>query len=220
MISEPTTTLTDYLLAALAAWLGWKLFRDRRREGFRGRQDWALAFWAMAVGAGLGGTSHGFGPLLSEGARAALWKATVFSIGLVSYFVISGTARAVWTGGALRAVRATALVKLGVYWWWMASHDEFRYVIYDYGPSLLLALLLGLWLWKTRGDNGGVWIAAGVAVSFAGASVQLSGFALHCHFNHNDLYHVIQMAGLWLLYRGARELAGLRSCRLDPRPDL
>ena len=48
--------------------------------------------------------------------------------------------------------------------------------------------------------------AGGVAVSFAGAAAQMSGFALHRHFNHNDLYHVIQMLGLWLLFRGARGL--------------
>ncbi len=48
----------------------------------------------------------------------------------------------------------------------------------------------------------GRWTAAGVAVSFAAAAVQQSGLALHRHFNHNDLYHVIQMGGLYLLYRG------------------
>jgi hypothetical protein len=40
----------------------------------------------------------------------------------------------------------------------------------------------------------------------AAALVQRSGFALHRHFNHNDLYHVVQMLGTWLLYRGGSEL--------------
>ena len=40
----------------------------------------------------------------------------------------------------------------------------------------------------------------------AGAMVQASGFRLHEHFNHNDLYHVIQMVALVLLYRGAKRL--------------
>lgn len=38
------------------------------------------------------------------------------------------------------------------------------------------------------------------------ASVQASGFALHRHFNHNDLYHVIQIAAMVLLFVGARQL--------------
>ncbi len=34
------------------------------------------------------------------------------------------------------------------------------------------------------------------------ALAQASGVALHRHFNHNDLYHVIQMAALYAFYRG------------------
>jgi hypothetical protein len=41
-----------------------------------------------------------------------------------------------------------------------------------------------------------------------GAIVQQQRLALHQHFNHNDLYHLIQIAGLWLLYRGGL-LAGV-----------
>jgi hypothetical protein len=38
------------------------------------------------------------------------------------------------------------------------------------------------------------------------AAVQASGFALHRHFNHNDLYHVVQIAAMVLFYTGARRL--------------
>jgi hypothetical protein len=31
-----------------------------------------------------------------------------------------------------------------------------------------------------------------------------SGIALHPHFNHNDLYHVVQIAAMLLFYRGIR----------------
>jgi hypothetical protein len=43
-------------------------------------------------------------------------------------------------------------------------------------------------------------------LSVGAALVQASGFALYRHFNHNDLYHVIQIAAMVLLYRGARRL--------------
>jgi hypothetical protein len=58
-----------------------------------------------------------------------------------------------------------------------------------------------LHLWRLN-----AWIVTGVAVSALGALVQASGLAPHRHFNHNDLYHVIQLAAMFLLYRGARRL--------------
>jgi hypothetical protein len=41
-------------------------------------------------------------------------------------------------------------------------------------------------------------------VSVLAALVQQSGLTLHRNFNHNDLYHVIQLVALWLLYRGGK----------------
>ena len=43
-----------------------------------------------------------------------------------------------------------------------------------------------------------------VAVSLAGALVQASGIDLHPHFNHNDLFHVIEIGGLYCFYRAGR----------------
>ncbi len=46
-------------------------------------------------------------------------------------------------------------------------------------------------------------LVLGIVTTLVGAGVQASGFTLHRHFNHNDLYHVIQMAATVMLYRGA-----------------
>ena len=46
------------------------------------------------------------------------------------------------------------------------------------------------------------WLIAGVLVSLVAGIVQARRLALHRHFNHNDLYHVIQMAALYAFYRG------------------
>lgn len=34
----------------------------------------------------------------------------------------------------------------------------------------------------------------------------MSDWGLHRHFNHNDIFHVVQMLSLYLLYRGGLEL--------------
>jgi len=188
-MNEPMTVLTDYALGGVAVWLSVLLFRHPQAS----RRLWGLAFAALAAAAFLGGTWHGF--LQS----ALLWKATTLSAGLASFGMVAGSAYAAFQGVPRSAVITAALAKLVVYWAWMLGHDAFIYVVIDTGIAFLIVAALHLWKW-----NGP--ILAGVAVSIAGAAVQASGFRLHEHFNHNDLYHVIQIAALALLYRGAKRL--------------
>ena len=200
------TLATDYVLAGLGAYWGLRLLRAEKRAA----RLWGCAFLAMAAGAFFGGTAHGFVAWFDEGQRELVWTATTYSIGLASFFLLAATGAGALPCGAARVLMALASVKLAVYLWWMASHDEFIYVIYDYGPSMLVVLAGHLWAWRARRFEWAKWIAAGVAVSFVGAGVQMSGFALHEHFNHNDLYHVIQMVALVMFYRGASRLQDVR----------
>ena len=126
-------------------------------------------------------------------------------MGAASFLFLTGMFRAAFRRPWFTVLTVSAAMKLAVYLWWMSYHDEFIYVIYDYAPSMLMVSAMGLLL-RYRGDGGGLWIAVGVAISFIGAGVQMSGYAPHRHFNHNDLYHVVQMAGVWCFFVGAREL--------------
>jgi hypothetical protein len=180
-VHEPMTLATDYLLTVAAAVFAIRLWRTNRM--------WALAFLFTAAGSFFGGTFHGFAQTMHPLAAASLWKATIFSIGLASFFLLAGS------GHALAVV---AIVKLVVYASWMITHDAFVWVILDYGVTLLL---VGVAQLARRGPSM-PWVIGSIVVSVAGALVQQSGFALHRHFNHNDLYHVIQLVALWLLFRG------------------
>lgn len=57
--------------------------------------------------------------------------------------------------------------------------------------------------------EGVSWLKRGVVVSLVGLAVLVGKLSLHQHFNKNDLYHVIQMIGLYCLYRAAARLHGL-----------
>ena len=185
-MNEPTTVITDYLLGAVAAWASVQLFRHQQRS----RRYWALAFAALAAGAFLGGTWHGF--VRSD----LLWKATVLSVGVASFGMVAGSALAV-TQGRLLLILAT--LKLAAYTAWILLHDEFIYVVLDTGVALAVVAALHLWKWSGP-------ILAGVALSVVAGLVQASGFKLHEHFNQNDLYHVIQTVAVVLLYQGAKRL--------------
>ena len=183
------TLATDYLLGGVTGWLAVLLYRRPQRSV----RWWSYAFMALAAGALLGGTWHGI--LQND----LLWKATVLSVGVASFAMVAGSTFATLTGRARDAVLWLAGLKLIAYWWWMLDRDDFIYVVIDTG--IAFAAVAAMHLWRFNG-----WILAGVAVSAAAAGVQASGFALHPSFNHNDLYHVIQVAAMFLLYRGARTL--------------
>lgn len=204
-ITEPMTMATDYALAAVSATFSVLLFQNTGRE----QAVWffAAALCATAVAALAGGTYHGFAPLLIGPTQTILWKATVYAIGIGSFFFLAAAIVASVRPPAREWLLAAAVLKLTVYLVWMTMHDDFRYVIYDYAPSMLA--VLGLQAADWRWQPGAPWIVAGIVVSFAAAAVQQSGIRLHRHFNHNDLYHVIQMGAIWLLYKGGRLLADL-----------
>jgi hypothetical protein len=182
-MSEPTTALTDYALAALCAVLGWRLVRHSR--------FWAFAFLALAMAALLGGTWHGFWQ------SDLLWKATTLSVGMASFGMVVGSALAVGGSALSRVLIGFALIKLIAYSAWMLFHDAFIWVIADTGSALLIVGVLHLWRL-----NG--WMLAGVALSIVAGLAQASGISLHAHFNHNDLYHVLQMGAMLLFFRGVR----------------
>lgn len=57
-----------------------------------------------------------------------------------------------------------------------------------------------------RRDRSAIWLLAGVALSLAGLAIQQSTLSFGESFNHNDIFHTIQIPALWLFYRGARLL--------------
>ena len=191
MVSEPMTLATDYLLGAVTAWLALLLFR--KSEAQRSRRWWAAAFAALALAAFLGGTWHGFFQ------SKLLWKATLLTIGCASFAMVVGSACATLSGLARQALVTVALAKVVAYSAWMLGHDAFIFVVIDTAIAFAIVAVLHLWRW-----NG--FLLAGVVLSVVAGLVQASGFAPHPHFNHNDLYHVIQLAAIALLYLGARRL--------------
>lgn len=166
--------VTDSALGLAAAICAAKLWRVHRM--------WALAFLFTALASFAGGVYHGLGDT-----HALLWKVTVFAVGIASFFLLAGSDR---------RMAAVAVVKLVVYLSWMIAHDDFVWVIADYGLALLVVAIV---------HPAKKWVLGSIGVSVIGALVQQARVAIHPYsFDHNDLYHLVQIAALWMLYRAGR----------------
>jgi hypothetical protein len=204
MISEPMTMITDYALGAVSAGLGWRLYQDAREE--RARKCWGLAFGALAVSALLGGTHHGFAAVLSQATYAISWKVTVFAIGVFGFGMVAGSVLATTVGAVRAGLLAIAGAQLVVYAAWMLAHDAYGYVVLDTAIAMATLLLVHGWSAVFRRDNASCWALAGIAISALAAAVQYHQVTLHKYFNHNDLYHVIQIAAMALFFKGGKLL--------------
>lgn len=209
-ITEPMTMITDYVMGALAFVLAMRLLMDASAGRQLSGRLWAAALVMTAVAAFTGGTYHGFIQWMPGLAGRVLWKATLLATGLGSACLLAA-ALVASVGGQLRAALvALVIVKFLVYVWTIATRDQFVLVIADYGTALL-AVLLAAWFIRPSGLSPAAWwITAGVAVAIVAGLIQWAHLAPHVHFNHNDLFHVVQMASLYLLYRGGLLLQDMR----------
>ena len=209
-VTEPMTMVTDYMIAAASLWFASQLLLVADNRAQVSRCAWGIAFIFVGVGALLGGTSHGFVRYLTQGSMDFVWRGGLYSIGFAMFFALTGTVSASIRNRLWRNVfYAYSCAVLLLYTWWLASHDDFLYALLNNVSTFVIIAGLQVWALIRHKTSSAWWILAGVAISFLSAGIQRSGLDLHPHFNHNDLYHVVQIAGLYLFYRGANILQDL-----------
>jgi hypothetical protein len=201
MIAEPMTAFTDLLLCVLSLTFGLRL----RGSTSRPRSLWSLAFLASSLGSLTGGLYHAFQPSLSPLLLVILWKITAIAIGAAGLLLFSGTTQALVPQRIARGLIIAASVLFVTYLAWMSTHDEFIYIIAFYGSLMLATLVICIVRYRIA-PRACALIISGIAIAAIAAGVQASHVHLFAHFNHNDLYHVIQMVSLFVMYRGAREV--------------
>ncbi len=201
-MKEPVTTITDYILACEVLVLGYLLLRTGYVQHQISTRMWAGAFFVIGIAALTGGTFHGFIDFLSKPSAAALWRVTVYCIAISTAFMLAAT---VYSSLPL-SIRPWFLAAIAIQFIlciaWLTRHDSFRYVVYNYAPLMLVVLAIQIFAYRSDFPGSG-WIICGILVSFAAAGIQLSGFRHLKNWNHNDIYHIIQMGAMYLFYRGA-----------------
>jgi hypothetical protein len=201
LIAEPATSLTDLALAGQTLAYADRLRRGRERAE-KSAALWALAMAAAGVAALAGALTHALYEDQAPRVRNAAWKTVGLSTAAASGFMlaagIAGAVRPAHRAPYLVAAVLKTLLSATAAW----RTGNFLFTIVDYTASMLVVLWFQMRNW--RSSAAAPWVTGGILVSFIAAAIQQSNISLHRRFNHNDLYHVVQMGAFHLLYLGAR----------------
>ena len=200
-VTEPMTVATNVVLAVLALVITVRL-ASHSAAGGSAAQGWlAAAMFATGLAALVGALAHGTDSAGHAALRERFWRGALYATGLIGAATVAAVAFFAARGVARTAILAFAGIKLVVFIVRATRRPEFSVAAIDYGGALAI-MLVGAAYGAWRRAPGMTWLIAGVLVSLVAGIVQARRLAPHRHFNHNDLYHVIQMAALYAFYRG------------------
>ena len=205
-ITEPVTVLTDVLLAIVAFVLTARLGLTAAAEGLKASGALAGGFFATSLAAAIGAVAHGVDPRVDPGLRQRMWRGALYMTAFISVGTVMPVAFFAARGIARTAIIGFALVKLLWYTVAVARRPEFRVAAADSGVAMAILLAGAVYAGVRWGEPGAPWLIGGVLVSLGGGVVQARRVSVHRHFNHNDLYHMIQIAALLLFYRAGTVL--------------
>ena len=201
-ITEPTTVATNVVLAGLAFVLGARLGYAAAAQGSASGSFLGLGMLAAGVAAAFGAAAHGIDERTDREQRERCWRAALYTLGFASAATTGSVAFFAARGAIRTAILGMAGLKLLAYLVSVARRPRFRIAAADHVVTLIVLLAAALFAiarWRAPGMG---WLVGGVAVSVLGVLVQVRHVAFHRQFNHNDLYHVIEMAALYLFFRG------------------
>jgi hypothetical protein len=212
LIDSPTermTAATDAILSLAAAAAVFYLQGLPPATAAR-NLPWSGAFALIAAAAALGAGYHGL--VLAEKRRRALWMALTLALGLAISLFLAGVVHDAFGPDAGRRARVwLPVLGCGVF---LASRlFPGLFLVFIVYESLALVLALGAyaWLWSADALAGAAWMAAGVLVSLLAAVIQARKrlwFALTWEFDHNAVYHLVQVLGIALFCIGLNPSLG------------
>ena len=95
-MSEPTTTLTDALLALVLAAVAVQVSVTAAATGSAAQATWAAAFAAGSIGAALGAVSHGAKGRLAAPALRRVWLASLVGVLLSQALLLAAIVASAW----------------------------------------------------------------------------------------------------------------------------
>ncbi len=200
-IYEPMTVFTDILILLCGIWFAREIqmwFNVRLME-----VHWHFAkyFYMVAFTAFAGAVFHAIHPE-HETVRDFIWKLTMLGMGFSVFAMLMGTLYYLLPFDTVQLVKWGVTAIIFIFTIWIYFDHNLMNAVKLYVPSGLFVIGVMAYGWLGKEDPGAPWVFSGFLITLAGASFTVTKYGFHKHFNHNDIFHVIQIAGMYLIYRG------------------
>lgn len=210
--TEQTTAVTDAILAVIAIAGAVYLYRISQKSRWK-TTLWIWLFVLLAISAILGTIIHGLE--MPKVFKTLLWHPLYLSLGLLVGMFMVAVIYDIWGKAAARqALPIMAVVSVGFFGTTLIWRDNFLvFIIYE---AVVMLFALGGYIWVTcRGHLEGAWLMAlGIFVTIIAAGIQASkafSFTFIWSFDHNGIFHLLQMVGIVLLAAGLRRALSSRA---------
>ena len=203
--TERTTAATDALIAAVALRYADDLLKHRQGDPWKAGV-WAATFGTLGASGALGAVVHGLE--MPEERRTLLWRPLTLVLGItVALFATGAVGDLFGERAARRALPGLILSALGFYT--ISQRIQRGFLVFIIYEAVAMLFALGVYVRLARAGrlSGAQQMSAGVLLSILAAAIQASNAELTVFgvpFDHNGLFHIVQIAGLPLLAAGLR----------------
>lgn len=203
--TEQTTAMTDLMLAAVSFTAGAYLAGFSRIAPQRSR-IWALVCGGTGAAAALGAIAHGV--LLPPTATRLVWALIYLILAVtVALFCMGALQDCTNARVARRFAPFLFLVAAIFFGYSLIDPDNFLpFVVFEL-VAMVASLCVYLWLGVKQALQGAGLIALSIALTIVAASLQATGtasFTLILPFDHNSVYHLLQIVAVVILVTGLR----------------
>jgi hypothetical protein len=202
--TELTTGATDALLGFLCIWL--TAWIRQPGSGNPWMTDlWSWVFRLLTVSSMLGAIAHGC--TLSSALRHVLWQPLYLVLGIdVALFLLAAVAD--WRGEKTARALVLGAIVTGILFYSLTVILEGDFLVFVLYEAVAMFSALGIYavLAIRHRTPGAATIAAGIALALVAAALQASslGFTFIWPFDHNGIFHLLQMPSLWMIACGVR----------------